>query len=150
MPKRKKLRVDFDTNVVTRFFISRYRNRSSLNRHLFELWLRGSRLELIVSDEIISEYLAIMRDVLGIPEAFIQRWERRFRGRKTTLVMPKRRIRLSRDPNDNMFLEAAKAGKAGFLITNDHDLLEISDDDKCKLKFRIVTPLEFLAQWEEL
>jgi len=35
-----------------------------------------------------------------------------------------------------------------YLITNDHDLLDISDQDKRKLKFQIVTPAQFLRQWD--
>jgi len=150
LPKRKKLRVVFDTNVVIRFFISRYRNRTSLNRHIFELWLRGRRLELIVSAEIVKEYLEIMKEVIGMPEASTKRWERRFLGRGTDVVSPRKRIRLSRDPDDNVFLEAAATGRADFLISNDRDLLEITEADKRKLKFQIVTPKEFVAQWENL
>jgi predicted nucleic acid-binding protein len=56
----------------------------------------------------------------------------------------------SRDPKDNKFLAAATAAKAKFLITHDRDLLDISDEDKRKLKFKIVTPQQFLDYWESL
>ena len=42
------------------------------------------------------------------------------------------------------------AAKAQFLITNDRDLLEIAEADKRRLKFRIVTPEQFLEYWENL
>jgi predicted nucleic acid-binding protein len=59
-----------------------------------------------------------------------------------------RRFKLSRDPKDNIFLEVAAVGKADFLITNDRDLLEISGADRRKLKFKIVTPAQFIEEWE--
>jgi putative PIN family toxin of toxin-antitoxin system len=140
--------VVFDTNVVIRFFLSRYRNRASLNRTIFELWLRGNRLELIVSAEIVREYLEMMDEVIALPEAVLKRWERRLLGHKTKVVSPRKRIRLSRDPDDNIFLSVAAAGKADFLITNDRDLLEITEADKRRLKFEIVTPQQFLERLE--
>ncbi|HKP10516.1 MAG TPA: hypothetical protein VJZ91_00350 [Blastocatellia bacterium] len=36
------------------------------------------------------------------------------------------------------------------LVTNDRDLLDISDQDKRKFKFQIVTPGQFLKQWDAL
>ena len=52
--------------------------------------------------------------------------------------------------SDDIFIATAIAAKADYLITNDRDLLEISEADKHKLKFQIVTPQEFLKQWEQL
>jgi predicted nucleic acid-binding protein len=49
-----------------------------------------------------------------------------------------------------MFIAAAKAAKAQFLVTNDRDLLEISEEDKRQLSFLIVTPRQFLKQLEQL
>ena len=47
-----------------------------------------------------------------------------------------------------MFIAAAVAAKARFLITNDLDLLEIDEADKQRLKFEIITPRKFLDQWD--
>ena len=45
--------------------------------------------------------------------------------RRATLVTPSRRIRRSRDPDDDKFLECAVAGAAEWLVTADHDLLSL-------------------------
>lgn len=45
--------------------------------------------------------------------------------RRVTLVTPSRRIRRSRDPDDDKFLECAVAGAAEWLVTADHDLLSL-------------------------
>ena len=57
---------------------------------------------------------------------------------------------MSRDPADDMFIATAVASKAQFLITNDADLLDIADADKRKLKFKIITPKEFLDYLDSL
>lgn len=112
---------------------------------MFELWLVKSQLQLLVNPAIIEEFLAVMRELLGIPEELLKKWERRFSSHHADKIAVRQRITLSRDPKDNVFLEVAAAGKADFLITNDLDLLEINEADKRQLKFQIVTPQQFLA-----
>ena len=146
MPTRKpRLRVVFDTNVVIRHFLSCQHKRHSPSRHVFELWLVKSQLQLVVNPAIIEEFLAIMRELLGLPEELLKKWEQRFSSHHADKVVIRQRLALSRDPKDNVFLAVAAAGKADFLITNDFDLLEISEADKHQLKFQIVTPAQFLA-----
>jgi hypothetical protein len=41
-------------------------------------------------------------------------------------VVPARRIGVCRDPNDNMVLEAAVAGKVDAIVSGDEDLLTLS------------------------
>lgn len=45
--------------------------------------------------------------------------------RRATLLTTSRRIRRSRDPNDDKFLECAVAGAAEWLVTADRDLLSL-------------------------
>jgi predicted nucleic acid-binding protein len=52
------------------------------------------------------------------------------------------RIRVSRDPKDDKFLEAAVNGRADVIVTGDKDLLDLDP-------FRgiaIVTPADYLAR----
>ena len=56
---------------------------------------------------------------------------------------------MSRDPDDNLLLATAVAGKAKFLITHDRDLLDLPEAQRRKFKFEIVTPGDFLARLEE-
>jgi putative PIN family toxin of toxin-antitoxin system len=57
------------------------------------------------------------------------------------------RLPQCRDPDDQKFLEAALAAQAGFLVTRDRALLELSRRRKSQVgrtvPFRIVTPGEF-------
>jgi predicted nucleic acid-binding protein len=56
--------------------------------------------------------------------------------------------RLSRDPDDNVFLSTARAGKAKYLVTNDRDLLDLPQYLQKTLPFAILTPYHFLKQLE--
>ena len=61
-----------------------------------------------------------------------------------------KRFYLSRDPEDNKFLDMAYVGKAKFLVTRDKDLLDIPKADLRGLRFQIVSPIELLQQLDEL
>jgi uncharacterized protein len=56
-------------------------------------------------------------------------------------VMPTRQIKLCRDPKDDMFIEAALAGEASYVVTGDDDLLTLRKFETV----RFVTPRTFLA-----
>jgi len=66
------------------------------------------------------------------------------------MVIPKKRLSLCRDEEDNMILECCLAANADFLITGDKDLLEIDKDTlKANLsKLKIVSPQMFLKYYE--
>ncbi len=98
---------------------------------------------MIVSDEIVAEYLEILERV-GINENRIERLNVIL---ETFGIVSKFSLGKipteSRDVDDNLMLATALVGKADFLITNDKDLLDIAEADKKKFKFRIVSPIEF-------
>jgi putative PIN family toxin of toxin-antitoxin system len=150
LPKRKeRLRAVFDTNVVVRHFIGyRKGQKENYNRRVFELWFIKNQIQLVVSPEIIEEFLETMRSVLAVSDESLKRWDGRFLKHRADVVSLGKRFTFSRDPRDNIFLAVADTGKADFLITNDRDLLDISDEDKRKLKFKIVTPKQFLDYWK--
>ncbi|MBI4772367.1 MAG: putative toxin-antitoxin system toxin component, PIN family [Chloroflexi bacterium] len=56
------------------------------------------------------------------------------------LVTPTRTVPVCRDPKDNMFIEAALAGTAEYVVTGDKDLLVLIQFETVKF----VTPREFL------
>ncbi len=99
---------------------------------------------MVVSDEIIAEYLETLERV-GISENRIERLGEilEIYGIVSKFSLGKIPTE-SRDVDDNLLLATAVAGKAQFLVTQDKDLLHISESDKKKFKFRIVTPVEFL------
>ena len=56
------------------------------------------------------------------------------------------RPQLSRDPDDDMMIATARSGKAKFLVTNDHDLLDIPATEQTRMRLAIVTPNELLVR----
>lgn len=149
MPRKAPLKAVLDTNVFVGRFLARH--PQSANRVVIRSWLVRRQFHLVVSREIIEEYLRIFREVLEFDAETVARWQERFERRRIVKkVNPKIKPMLSRDPNDNMFIAATQAAKAQFLVTNDRDLLEISAEDKLRLPFVIVTPQEFLKHLEQL
>ena len=56
-------------------------------------------------------------------------------------VIPTRKVKVCRDPKDDMFIEAALAGEAQVVVTGDDDLLTLKEFETV----RFVTPRAFLA-----
>ena len=142
-PRKRRIPVVFDTNVVVGFYLSR--SKTSTNQQAFRLWRDQRKLQLIASDEVLEEYLEVLSR-LGVSEALVKRLEERFKRRQTvTLVSLGARPRVSRDPDDNIMIATARSGKARFLVTNDHDLLDIPAPEQARLRMAIVTPAKLLA-----
>jgi putative PIN family toxin of toxin-antitoxin system len=145
--RRERIRVVLDTNVVLGFYLSR--SLGSPNSQVIRLWRDHRKLQLIVSEDVVAEYLDVLRR-LDVPEERVLRFAERLETRATvTRVNLGRRLTESRDPDDNVVLSTAATGRAGFLVTNDRDLLDIPAEDRRRFRFEIVTPWEFLAAIEE-
>lgn len=146
MVRRKdRFRVVLDTNVILRA-LTDPKGRSASTR-TYCLWLQ-SRLQLLLSERMGEEYLEVLKR-LGVPEVLCRRFAKRLDESKTvTHVKSMPGLRICRDPDDDMLLDVAQAGRARFLITSDRDLLEIPEKDRLILKFAIVSPVEFMDQWD--
>ena len=97
---------------------------------------------LIVSDEIVSEYLEVLqRPKLHLKSRTIAVIIGRVY-RKAEFVVPMERMpNIQPDPKDDKFLEAAIAGKVDFIVSGDQHLLDLKE-------FRsipILTGREFLG-----
>ncbi len=147
MPARRlRTPVVLDTNVFVRSF--KTRAKTSPNGRIVRLWLLERRLQLVVCDEVVEEYLGVFGDVLLMDQEMLTAWHWRFTAdRRTTVVRLGRRYGESRDPDDNLFLSTARSGRAEYLITNDRDLLDLPGYFRRTLPFALVTPREFLDRW---
>ncbi|MBI3464176.1 MAG: putative toxin-antitoxin system toxin component, PIN family [Planctomycetes bacterium] len=145
--RRKRVPVVVDTNVFIRSFKSQ--SNKNPNRRIIRLWLVEKRLQVIVSYELVQEYLGIFADVLDMDEETVMAWHQRFEAdNRSTVVNLGRRYSESRDPDDNLLLATARSGRADYLVSNDRDLLELPAAFRHTLPFAIVTPETFLAEWE--
>lgn len=146
-PRKERVAVVLDTNVVLGFYLSR--SPGSLNQRVFRLWRDLRKLQLILSGELASEYIEVLGRLNVAPER-IARLAERLKLRNTiTLVNLGARPKASRDPEDNFLLATAVSGKASFLVTNDRDLLDIPVSQRKRFRFEIVTPRQLLARIEK-
>src|SRR5262245_27825144 len=104
--RKARVPVVVDTNCFVRNF--KARGKKNPNRRVIRLWLLEKRLQLIVSPEIVQEYLGVFAEVLGMDEERIEEWRKRFEeDNRCTVVRLGPRSTECRDPDDNNFLSAA-------------------------------------------
>src|SRR5712692_8677899 len=145
MPKVRRPLTVIDTNVFVANFLAK--SPDSFNRKVIRSWLVHRDFTLVVSREIVEEYLRVFEDKLEFDRKAIARWRERFKDRKVTRqVASDRKIEASRDSTDNMFLAAAVTANAPFVITNDRDLLDIDPAIQHELKVQAIRPGEYLEK----
>ena len=106
------LRLVLDTNVV----VSAVLKPEGLQRTVLLLAM-SPPARLYVSAPILAEY----RDVLSRPELRIRKSLRRqflqLLSNRSHKVRPARKLQVTSDPDDNMFLECADSARADYLVT---------------------------------
>jgi predicted nucleic acid-binding protein len=108
-PRKERVPVVVDTNIIIGYYLSH--SSRSANARIFQLWRDQRRLQLIVSREVVEEYLEVLARV-GISQLRIDRFEERLKRRETvTYINLGGRPIESRDPDDNIMLAAALGGK---------------------------------------
>ena len=134
MPAKKhRLKVVINTSVIIAHLYG------GASKKIVDLWKHG-HLQLIVSAEIVEEYLRVLSEQ-GLSERAFEGFANWFNHKsKVTEVRPVRHFKVCRDENDDMFLDAAYAGKAKYIISCDKDLLTMEEFRGIK----IVNPGEFL------
>jgi uncharacterized protein len=129
------LRLVLDTNIV----VSAGLKPDGLQRTVLLLALTKPA-RLYVSGPILAEY----RDVLSRPEHKIRRsLQQQFfqlLRNRAHLVFPAKRLRVTSDPDDNIFLECADAARADYLVTGNHRHFP-----KFWKKTKIITSRDFIA-----
>jgi putative PIN family toxin of toxin-antitoxin system len=146
--RKRRTPVVLDTNVFVRAL--KTRSATSSNQRVLRLWLLRKVVQLIASQDLVDEYIGVFREVLELDEELIEQWQMRWLDdSRTTIVNLGRRYHESRDPDDNLLLATAAAGRAKYLITNDRDLLDLPPSFLRSLPFRVITPSKFLKTWPE-
>lgn len=132
------LRAVLDTVVFVRALIN---PKSRCGRLFFD---RADDYELVASPEIIREVLEVIHrpEIASrsphFNEVNFQRVLDCFRSAE--VVEPSERVAICRDPADDKFIECALAGHAGFIVSEDKDLLDIGEHKTV----RIVDSNEFI------
>jgi len=130
------VRVVLDSNIV----VSACLTPQGASATIVELALLGY-FTLCISQEVLSEY----QEVLARPK-----FSRELERIKTVLegieemsevIVPRQRLTLSSDDEDNRLLECAQAAKADFLVTGNRKHFPGRMDE-----VRILSPREFLTE----
>src|SRR4051812_15799106 len=128
------LRLVLDTHII----VSSALKPDGLQRTVLLLALTKPA-RLYVSIAILAEY----RDVLARPELNIRRGKRQqllqFIRNTAQVVSPVRSIQVTKDPEDNIFVECAGAARADYLITGNQRHFP-----KFWKKTKIITSREFI------
>ena len=135
------MRAVIDTNILVRAVIKPLGTVGPVLRRL-----RDGDYILVYSEPLITEFVDVLnrpriKDKYGLAPEDIETVVALILLRGEAVV-PTRRITICRDPDDNMFLEAAVDGGADIIVSGDDDLLEIEAFEGIP----IVTPGEFLSK----
>ena len=129
------LRLVIDTNVL----VSAAIKPAGLQRTVLLLAMTKPA-RWYISRPIFEEY----REVLARTELHIRKGPRRqllqIIKNRSHLVAPTRRVEVTKDPDDNVFLECADAAGADYLITGNQKHFP-----KFWKKTKVITPREFIS-----
>ena len=130
------VRVVLDSNIV----VSACLTPQGASATIVELALLGY-FTLCISQEVLSEY----QEVLARPKFSreLERIKTVLEGIEETsaVIVPRQRLTLSSDEEDNRLLECAQAAKADFLVTGNRKHFPDRMDE-----VRILSPCEFLTE----
>lgn len=134
------LRIVLDTNI----YISALHFKSSLPRKILLLAISG-KFQQIVSKELLAEIRGVLTTKFHYDTSHLEVLEALLL-ESCEVVDPSIRISVvSRDPDDNMILECAVAGKADCIVSGDYDLVQL----KAYKEIPILTAREFLEKYIE-
>lgn len=133
------MKILVDTNVL---LSAAWRDR--LPEKVVQHVAMNGNCQWIVTTKILKEYVEVLqRPKFGLSAPLLQQWAELIEMRALVVPSPLVDVGLSRDPKDAIFLAAAIAAGADFLITGDSDLLQA----KSSVTTRIVTIAEFAAEF---
>ena len=99
----------------------------------------------IVTPAILAEYIGVLhRPKFSLPEIVLQRWTALLNVQTELAPNPPVDPTQCRDPKDAIFLAAAIANQAQFLITGDKDLLQLTT----AIPTCIISVADFAAQFQ--
>lgn len=114
------MKVLLDANVVVSFLLTRGKNISAI----FDYWDRG-KYKLLMSNEIFYEYEEVIERLIEL-RRLTRSSGIRLLGkikRKSILIKVIHKNKISKDENDNRYINCAHDGKANYLVTKDEEHL---------------------------
>jgi putative PIN family toxin of toxin-antitoxin system len=121
------VRVVVDTNILVSALIKRGKPRSLVLKLLEEH-------TVILSRQMIAELADVLtRDKFAVKTSHVERFLA-ILVRKSKIVTPSSRFKvISEDPDDDVVLNTAYAGKAEYIVTGDRHLLALKEFKRTKI-----------------
>ena len=133
------IRVILDTNVL----INGVQDENSFAFRIISLCLEGE-LQPISNRLILKEY-QFLSDQLMTDEDYLHALDDYYEVCEDAPILGRSSSRrIEDDPEDEKFLDAAESGRANFIISDDHHLLDLEKYGSTK----ILTPREFWAYYQ--
>lgn len=128
------IRAIIDTNVFVSGTIWK-----GAPHQVLSLWSDG-RFKLVVSHEIVTEYEAVLNNLLNHQPELVSQILETIRIHAEFVQPVKLQKPVCRDPNDDMFIAAALGARVDFIVSGDKDLIILDG----VMGLRIVKPRGFL------
>lgn len=133
----KKLRLVIDTNVLISGLVF-----GGKPGQIIKL-LANDKIQLVISEELLSELRRKIHQRFPLYVSNLELLEASLRKDAEMVQLGEHNINVSRDPNDNMFIETAFIGGCENIISGDKDLLDVGE----YMGIRIISPAQFLDEW---
>lgn len=135
------MRVVLDTNVIVSALIRSISILGDIVRH----WEKGT-IDLVVSPMLLAEYRRTLnyphlRRLHGLSDAKLEESIAAFQEAEVVVSPAYHEAVVSADPDDDIFIACAVAGRADYIVSGDRHLLDIGEHQG----IRIVLPAVFLA-----
>ena len=98
-------------------------------------------IEIYANEEILNEYFRIIEKIGKKDKELCSQWKMLL-VQIVKVVQDKRKIRICRDPKDDMFLECAASCGAKYIVSGDDDLLSLQEMEG----IQIITAKEYLKK----
>ncbi len=95
---------------------------------------------VVISEECLSELRRKITEKFPLFVSQLERLEASLRKDAVFVPLGAHTVNVSRDQDDNKFIETALAGNCQYLVSGDRDLLDL----RCYGRIQILTPAEFL------
>jgi uncharacterized protein len=120
LPVIPKLKLVGDTS----FYLAAVLKDGYARSYLLGSGSKFLQYELFISSEILHEVQDKLENKFGLERAQVAE-AMRLIGGVVTLVYPRQKVNVVRDPSDNMIIECALEAKADIIISLDKDLLAL-------------------------
>ena|SRR5574344_535088 len=127
------MKIVLDTNVLVSGIFW-----GGVPEKILELAMSGE-VEIYATEEILNEYFRIIERIGKKDKDLCSQWKMLLI-QIVKIVEPVKRIKLCRDPKDDMFLECAVSSGSEYIVSGDDDLLSLKMVDDV----RIVTAKRYL------